>query len=192
MKMTFSISVCTFSLVLLIKTTAFPQLKKSNNTVVWKDTVGVLDPRGYKQGTIYYVANGEIYHAVFKGISDKATKEQKFKMRYNIANPQEVQIEFWNPVFIEGEKTHKLVARVKKIQTPDFFTRYAAIIYTYSIPFPDKIHKFKRWVYLPQDFRQRYPNLREGQLYEVEVLDKNVYRSVLHLDKPIKDTADAQ
>ena len=179
--------------VLAIRSTKAHRKKQSIGPIVWKDTVGTLDPQGYRKGTIYYVVNGVTHHADFVGITDKELKDQKFTMRYNIGNPEEVQVDDWNPVFVEGEKKHLLIAKVKKIQhVVKYWSPAANITYTYIIPFPDKPRKIERWIYLPKDFEQRYPNLKEGQYYEVEVGDKDIYRSVLHLDRPLRDSVSQQ
>jgi hypothetical protein len=167
--------------ILVIRGVIYCQKKRSDKPATWKETIGTLDPQGHGEGTIQYNVDGVQYHNVFKGISNKWVEEQKYTMRYNVNDPKEIQVDNWNPVFIESESTHTFPARVKKVQSPSFFSHSAAVIYSYKV----NRHEIEQWIYLPRDYKQRYPNLQENQYYQVECWDKNIYRSVLHLDKPI-------
>jgi hypothetical protein len=173
---------------LVIHSVIYSQKMKSDMPIVWKETIGTLPFHGYSQGTINYEVNGETYTGVFTPRNDRAVKGEKYTMRYNVDNPKEIEVDYWHPVFLEGEKRYPFKATVKKIHKKSFWDPTPFVVYTFDIK---EIH-VERYVYLPPNYKQLYPNLTEGEHYEVECWAENADRIVLHLDKPLKDTTNAK
>ncbi|MBC7554405.1 MAG: hypothetical protein H7257_10545, partial [Taibaiella sp.] len=112
-------------------------------------------------------------------------KGERYTMRYNDKDPEDIEVDYWHPVFEKEENTHFTFARISKIQKKNFFSIGTAIVYNYTV----NERKIEKCIYLRDDYKILYPNLKEGQFYEVEFWDKNVYRGVIHLEKPILDTS---
>jgi len=174
---------------LIIRSTIYCQKRKPGKTVIWKETIGTLDPHGHSHGTIQYQVDGKTYSAVFMLRNEDAVLGEKYTMRYNINNPEEVEIDYWHPVFVAGEETYPFVATIKKIHKKSLIDPTPFVTYTFEIK---GIH-IEKYVYLPANYKELYPGLKEGQHYVVECLAQDAAnRVVLHLDKPLKDTTNAK
>lgn len=150
--------------------------------VIWKETIGTLDPRGHSPAKIFYQVDGKTYSALLPLVSNDAVLGEKYTMRYNINNPQETEIDYWHPVFMAGEETYPVVATIKKVHKKSILDPTPFVVYTFDI---NGIH-IERYVYLPLNYKELYPELKEGNRYEVECLTKDAAnRIVLHLDRPI-------
>jgi hypothetical protein len=136
--------------------------KKSESSIVWKETIGTLDPHGYKQGTIYYDVNGKMYNGVFKGVTNPGVDSLKFTMRYNANDPNVISVDYWNPVFVEGEKTAVFIATIVRVKkNANLWKPKPFIVYKYHIG----SITLKKWIFLPPNYLQLYPNLHDGQRY---------------------------
>jgi hypothetical protein len=173
---------------LAIRSFIFSQKKKSDKPVAWKETVGTLDPHGHSHGTIHYQVNGSMYSGTFMLRDADAVNDEKYIMRYNANNPEEIEIDYWHPVFIEGEQTYPFKAIIVKVHKKSILDPTPFVVFAFEVK---GIH-LKKSVYLPLNYEQLYPNLQAGQHYEVECWAKDANRVVLHLDKPIKDTVNAK
>ena len=50
---------------LVVRSVIFSQKKKSDKPVVWKETVGTLNPHGHGEGTIHYQVGSKEYSGRF-------------------------------------------------------------------------------------------------------------------------------
>jgi hypothetical protein len=167
-----------FSIVIIHLSLCF--CNGQDREIVWKETVGTLDPSGYHEGTIYYLVDGQIHHAIFKHKNDRSVKNEKYTMRYNVDNPNDVQIDFWHPVYDSGETTVLTKATVIKVNGKTSIFHPNPTV-RYVIDGETTV----RWVYLPRNYTQLYPNLQSKHFYEVERWSEDLNRVVIHLDKPI-------
>ena len=167
--------------VLIFLSVFFLSCAHNEKSAIWVETVGELDPVGTKAGTMYYKVKDDWHSVPFSLISAKKVLNVKYTMRYNANNPSEVKVDYWNPIFLDDEKTVSKVAKITDIQSEWFLSPQAAVIYE----FETNGQKIEEWTYLPPDYRKLYPNLKVGQYYQVECWQDNVLRSVLHLKKPV-------
>jgi len=154
---------------------------KDKKPVVWKETVGYLNPMVYRGGKITYYAPYEKFEVSFNYKTD-FVDDVKYSMRYNVNDPNEIEIDYWNQVFLEGETTSSTVALITSIDDKSFLNWKGDVV-NYHYYVGDK--KFEKWAYLHPDFRKLNPNLAKGQCYRLEYWDENVHRNKLHLENPM-------
>ena len=172
-----------FSMIIMI-TMSFCSNKKQKKQIVWKETIGTLPYHGNNsEGTVEYYVNGIKYSQFFEHRNDEARKDDKYTMRYNVDDPSEIEVDYWNPVFIEAEKTLHVVAKIDKLQKKTFWNEAPFVVFSYHI----NNTLLQKYVYLPPNYKVIYPNLSVGQYYQAECWEEDVNRVVLHLNKPIKD-----
>ena len=159
------------------------QLSKSDKPILWNETVGSLDPHGHSHGTIYYDVAGKLHTAVFWLRDDDNVLGEKYSMRYTANNPDEIEIDYWHPVFIEGEETIFFDAVITKVNKRSFINPTPFVIFDFKV----YGRVMKKSVYLPENHKELYPELKEGNHYKVECWEKDIHRVVLHLDKLIED-----
>jgi hypothetical protein len=170
------------TLIIIITTLSFCSSNKQKQSIIWKETIGTIDPtNGYKNAKLYYKVNDHLFEGSFPHSLENQFRGEKYTMRYNVNNPNEIEIDYWNQVFEQGEKTLTFIAKVEKIHTKNFLKPWPFIVFTYSV----RGKQIENCIYLPPDFMKSYPNLKVGQYYEVQCWDENVWRAVLHFDKPI-------
>lgn len=158
--------------------------RKQKKSIVWKETVGTLPFLGHGgQGQIDYEVNGKMYRSFFDHRNSDAKKDDKYTMRYNVDDPNEIEVDYWNPVFVPGEKTSHVVARIDKIQTKNFWREANSVTFSYHV----NNALLQKYVYLPPDYLQKYPTLKVGQLYDAECWDEDVNRVVVHLNTLIAE-----
>ena len=156
---------------------------KQKKNIIWKETIGKLDPSG-SISFIYYSVNENLYKSRFFSRNYGAVMDEKYTMRYNIENPKEIEIDYWNPVFEKGEYTCFLFGKIKKIAWINFTEPKHIIRYVYEYCG----HEIEKEQCLPPDYLKIYPNLEKGQYFQVECWDKNPCRAIIHLDKPVSDS----
>ena len=156
--------------------------KKVHPTTIWKDAIGTIcDREGDRVYWICYNVDGKVYkEIVYEGY--KTVLNEKYAIHYDIEKPTNFKIDYWHPLFEKSDSTSYLTGKILKIHDPTFFDRSASLTYM----FKDGDERIEKWVYLPEDYRKHYPNLKVGQLYNVQVSDENVYRAVIRLDLPIR------
>jgi hypothetical protein len=173
-----------FLLIFLIIQLNFCSCSGQDKKVIWRETIGTLDPHGHSHGTIHYQVDGNMYSTTFYLRNENAVLGEKYTMRYNVNNPEETEIDYWHPIFVSGEKTYPFAATIKKVHKKSVWDPTPFVVYTFDI----KGMHLQRYVYLPPNYQELYPDLQEGKRYEVECLAKDAAnRVVLHLDKPIKN-----
>jgi hypothetical protein len=171
-----------FLLVFLIAQLFFCSCNGQNKKIEWKETIGTLPFHGHGgQGEISYEVNGKTYKQFFDHRNDEAKKDDKYTMRYNVNKPEEIEVDYWNPVFIKGEITSVLAGRITKLEKKSIWNGAPFVVFTYFV----NNTTLEKYQYLPPDYKEKYPNLSVGQKYEVESWDEDVTRVALHLNKPI-------
>ena len=121
------------ALVMLLLMFSFCSSKKNKTSVTWKEVIGTVDPHGYKQGTIHYQVDGIEYVGEFHGARNNMSVSEKYTMRYNVAKPIEIEIDYWNPVFEKDERTYSYTGKIREIQKGNIISPVSAIIYVYKI-----------------------------------------------------------
>ena len=99
---------------LIVRSVIYNQKKRSDKPAVWKETVGTLNPNGHGEGKIHYQVDDKEYSGTFIMRNENAVLGEKYTMRYNVNNPEEIEIDYWHPVFVSGEQTHPFIATIKK------------------------------------------------------------------------------
>jgi len=176
---------CSMVLILML---SFCSSQKNMKPIIWKEVIGQLDARGYHEGTIYYLVDTTLYRGPFKFKNVDAVSGERYTMRYNVNKPTEIEIDYWNPVFEIGEKTYFSHATITKVKGISTFHPKAVVRYSFQV----NGTTYKKWVYLCPNYKQIHPNLQDGQQFIIEYWAKDINRVVLHLDKPINDTANAK
>jgi hypothetical protein len=143
-------------LMLVLSMASFCSSQKNKRPVAWKETIGTLDPHGHGEGTIHYQVDGNEYSGRFTMRSQDAVLGEKCTMRYNIYKPQEIEIDYWHPVFVAGEQTYPFVATIEKVHKKSFWDPTPFVVYTFEV----KGFHIKRAVYLQPNYLQIYPNLK--------------------------------
>lgn len=157
-----------------IETTGYIYLMPKRTYIYYKlrDTLGCNTHHTYRQ--LYYRTH----------VSDVAG--EKFTMRYQLNHPKRIRIDYWNPIFQENETTKRVKGTVVKRGNNNFGARgYDSIIYSFICD-GKKMTKVQN---LPPDYKEKYPDLKKGQIYEVEYLIGNPLHCVMHLDKQLADSS---
>ena len=129
------------------------------------------------------MVDGIMHQQYFDHRNDEAVKCEKYTMRYDIDDPEEIEVDYWNPVFVEGEKTSSVPAKITAIHKKSFWNPIPFVVFSFLVGNA----VFEKYVDLPANYQIKYPDLHVGQLYFAECWDENVHRVVLHLDKQIKE-----
>ena len=175
--------VYTYCFMAMICLFTFCSGKNDKKPIVWKETIGIKVVDG-NLNWIHYNVNGIQYKNRFDIRSYGEISGEKYTMRYNINNPKEIEIDYWNPIFEKNETTYFCVSKNIKIHWINFWEPKYIVIYYYEA----NGYTHKKTQSLPPNYKKNYPNLKEGQIYEIETLSENPQRAIIHLDKPIKDT----
>jgi len=155
----------------------------------WKETYATLYKYGYGRGAvsmIYYRVEGKLYKTNGSFSVQGKVLGDKYLIKYNPDNPKQIKEYAWNVGFLKTEKTVEAVGIINSISSANLIFGRAKdmqIVFTYTVN--DK--EYQRSQDLQPDYKEKYPNLSEGQKYKVLYWDKNPQRAVLYLDKPIKE-----
>ncbi len=153
---------------------------KTRDNIRWKETIGILETAG-RMDWIHYEANDVQFISRFYLRNYGEVNGEKYVIRYNIDNPQDVEIEYWNPVFEKDEKTIILKGKIIKVGYVNFFSSKAFVNFDVYV----NGRTFNRTQTLPKNVKKIYPNLKKGQYYKVECEEGNLRRCIIHLDKPV-------
>jgi hypothetical protein len=159
-------------------------------TVIWDTTIcTVYDiSQAGKFIKIAYNVNGKTYHDITGGWDEDAYVGEKFLIYYDRNKPSENDIDFTQPVFEKDEKTFFTIGKIVKIKEKKFFFTTNRLRYGF-IKSDGTI--IKRNMTLPDNYKNKFPNLKSGQYYKIQVWEENIYRSILRLDLGlVEDSAD--
>jgi len=154
---------------------------QKNKNVQWQETIGVLETRG-QMDWIHYNVDNISYKSRYYLRCYGETNGEKNIMRYNIANPEEIEIDYWEKVFEKSEKTIFLKVEITKVGHAGLFSNHGFIHFTLY----GSTYKFDKEQILPANERKIYPDLKKGQFYLAECDINNIKRVVVHLDKPLQ------
>lgn len=153
----------------------------------WITNVGVIYRLGGPRGStphLYYILDNERYECNVNFNALGLVKGDKFKLKYNPNNPNEVDVHSWEPVFLKEEHVINSVANVDKIlhfkwwgKGPKYAVRFSYL--------NEQGQSFTREQDLPLNFEELYPNLKEDKKYHVSYWDYNNQRGIIDLTKPI-------
>src|SRR5690606_8572266 len=86
--------------------------KKATTWVVTKGTLSAT--QGYRSSMINYSVNGRtITHKMINPPFNAVDGEQ-YIVHYDSANPNEYEVEFWNPIFSESEQTSTIIGTISR------------------------------------------------------------------------------
>ena len=127
----------------------------------------------------------DIFFIVLTGENIKiygSIENEMFELKYWKSNPKNIEINYCKPIFLDGERTGIFKGEIKKIVKYNIFPSKYRIQYICEV----QGTIIERSQEIPSDYKKRYPNLEEGQSFEVECLLSNARRNLIHLDRPIK------
>ena len=154
----------------------------------WKETYATLYKYGYGRGAVnmvYYRVDGKRYEVNSYFDANGKAIGDKYLIKYNPDNPEQIKEYTWNVGFLTTEKTEEAVGVIENIDSKhiDFGrSKVSWISFNYTV----NRKTYQRTQDLQPDYKEKYPNLLAGQKYKVLYWDKNPQRAVLYLDKPIK------
>ena len=80
-------------------------------------------------------------------------------------------------MFIPGETTAMVEGTIISIHS--FHKHYVLFSYSFNN------HEYRRTQVIPKKFKEKYPDLKAGLNYQVELLTEDPRRAVINLDKPM-------
>lgn len=136
---------------------------------------------------VTFVVEGKQYeHRIGSSKYEANVVGEKFKVVYEEKEPSKNVVLTYEPVFAESESTNKSKGRVKRIYrfswSSDEYSPNHGIEFEYEV----NGKKFTKAQSLPKDYKEKYPSLKEGSIYEVEYWNQNPERAIIHLDKPVR------
>jgi|GEM_PF-1647733 len=155
----------------------------------WKETYATLYKYGHGRGAVnmvFYIVDGKRYEV--SGYFDVYGKVigDKYLIKYNPNNPKQIYEYVWYVSFLTTEKTEVAIGQIDDIWSKHIeFGRLRRDGITFSYTVNERI--YERTQYLQPDYKERYPNLSNGQKYKIHYWEKNPQRAVLYLDGPIKE-----
>jgi hypothetical protein len=111
---------------------------------------------------------------------------EKFEIKYDKNKPSNSFVVSCKPVFLENEYSFIVNGEITRLYSSSWGGGVKPSSYSIEFEFfigDEKIIKAQR---LPPDYQTQFPNLMEGQFYEVEYWLENPQRAIIHLDKPIQ------
>jgi hypothetical protein len=149
--------------------------------IIWDTTIGTIYEihQGGRFSRISYIVNGKLYKDIVGGLYEDVAINEKFIIYYDRNRPKKTSIDFTRPVFEKGEDTLFRIGKIIKIEKQKYFFTTSKLRFGFKI---HNGHIIKKWVELPDNYEELYPNLKEGQYYYVVVWKPNAYRCVLRLD----------
>lgn len=151
-------------------------------SIEWIETIGFIEGNTSNCYINYEVA-GKAYKVRYASKYGSFYEGEKSYLRYNRNDPNDVQILYWKPTFLREEQTILACGHIKKVYWFHWKEPKHALTYTYTI----EGVSITRVQVLPPNYKELYPDLKEGQSYEVECWAENPQRAVIHLEKPINN-----
>lgn len=158
-----------------------------------KYTIGTI--ASLKQGqratgldaVVVFQVNGRSYETPIGSSKYEANVVgEKFKVVYEKKDPSKNRVLTYEPVFAESESTNESEGRVTRIYryswSSDEYSPNHGVEFEYEVDG----ERFTKAQSLPKDYKEQYPSLKEGSIYEVEYWNQNPERAIIHLDKPVK------
>lgn len=131
---------------------------------------------------LQYNVNNQIYVVTAGHCANKLNIiGEKYKIKYDKLEPSKGIVLEEQPVFLKDEKTLVIQGKVKRISLVSQKGK-KELIFTFEI----NDTQFSRSQSIEKDYKEQYPDLKEGRSYEVEYWEQNPERAIIHLDKPIK------
>ena len=108
---------------------------------------------------------------------------EKYKVLFDSVNPNQAIVLDYQPVFEKTEKKRVTIGKVTRLFR--FSWTDGKYIPNYAIEFSYQVDnsEFIKSQSLPKGFRDEYPDLKEGSVYEVEYWLKNPKRAIMKLKK---------
>lgn len=131
---------------------------------------------------IQYVVDEIEYETTIGSFADKANViGEKYKVKYDSQNPEKRVVLTESPVFLDDELTRTTKGKITKFSLTSHKGR-TGFIFKYKISNKD----FIKAQTIQSNYKEQYPDLKEGNSYEVEYWEQNPERAIIYLDKPIK------
>lgn len=169
----------------------FAGCKPSLDYSKWDKGIGTFTVLGGGKGVsskVQYVYNNKTY----EGFGYESTYvygmvyNEKYEIRIDPQNPTDFFVLAWLPLFTKDEKTSFTTAKITRVFKYRWFSSNP-LVSKYAVEFVYTVDgiEIERSQHLPPGC-DNYCNIRNGETYELEFWHDNVYRSKLHIDKPIK------
>ncbi len=142
-------------------------------------TVYKISPGSGGGAFIWHIVDGKKYQAFDGTRFYGMVIGDKFKILYDPLNPEKFKTKSWEPVFLEDEETIEVTGEITKVNDHTWWSK-GKILFTYQVD--GKF--FKRGQHLAPNYKEYYPNLKEGNKYLVRYWVKNPQRAIIYLDKP--------
>jgi hypothetical protein len=107
---------------------------------------------------------------------------EKFVLRYDKDNPEEAEIVSYKPLFLKEEKTNYVKGNILRLYNK--FNLIGSSKYAIDCEYIINGTTFIKSQDLPPNYKDIYPQLKEGDKYIVEYWLQNPKRAIIHLDKP--------
>ncbi len=172
----------------------FFNFDKKNYVVdeTWIDTIGTLtelDHGGSGGASKFSYNYGGRAYEEYSQVDVSAyniRRGEKYRVRINPKLPEKYVPIDWQPVFTSDEATEATTAKIVGL---DHFRNYFIKdnkVSDYSVSFSYIVagHTYERGQHLPPDFRHKWPDLREGQTYELTYLVSDPARAIISLERP--------
>lgn len=130
---------------------------------------------------IEYYVDGNRYTGSMKIRPSGLRPGEKFKMKYDKSYPERYQVFVDKPIFLTSERTLKTTGKVKKIQETGL--KVPALVFEYSTGQSNKLVRSQR---INPDFKNLFPDLKPGNVYEMEYWVNDPGRAVIYLDKRVE------
>lgn len=155
--------------------------KSIESTNQWITTYGSVIGIS-KNRSIQYEIDGKIYKQRFyKSFYGMADVGEKYELKYNPTNPNEIEICYSCPMFLPEETTQRMTGIVTAVKWTGG-GKYKYIVQYYFSINGRRIEKSQA---LPPNYKELYPFLSQGQTYNIDVWVNNAYRAVMYLDQPV-------
>ncbi len=154
--------------------------KHLSKNIVWKETYGEITGIPKNQ-YIEYEVDGKKYMQRFYGPTLMPREGVKYSLKYDSLDPNTIEICYHCPIFLPEELTKTFEGEIIRI----YWKGGSAYKYAFEYVYYVENIRVRKNQGLPNDYKTKYPNLKENQKYEVEVWIENPHRAILFLDRPI-------
>lgn len=143
----------------------------------WLKTIAEVDKVSETRKATWftYRVGGKTYTKRVEGAYSNMHAKERYGIYYDPANPQDIIVEAWDRVIGEDEDFVYTVGIVTEVYDRKWYNNVCFVRYSYRIG-EDKVETYQS---MPRNFRQLYPDINVGKLYNVQVSSDNLYRSVI-------------
>lgn len=131
---------------------------------------------------VEYYVNGKRYSKATNIKPYGLRPGETFVISYNPENPEQFKVQGHKPVFLPGEETIRTIGTIIKVVT--FGVKIPCVMFEYTVL--DNGKRIKREQILMVNFEELFPDLKPGNVYEMEYWVNDPGRAVIYLDKRVE------